>query len=82
MERHRKQEWEFLRAQLDDQRDVIRKHMELMQSAQMKQLEAKHERELKEMNTKQAKISVETSKEVTLKFFKISYSGLVISPDV
>lgn len=64
MERHRKQEWEYLRAQLDDQRDVLRKHMELMQVAQMKQLEAKHERELKEMNTRQAKISVETSKEV------------------
>lgn len=38
--------------------------MELMQLAQMKQLEAKHEREMKEMNTRQAKISVETSKEV------------------
>lgn len=30
----------------------------------MKQLEAKQEREVKEMNSKQAKISVETSKEV------------------
>ena len=64
MERHRKQEWEFLRNQLDDQRDILRKHMELMQAGQMKQLEAKHERELKEMNARQAKISVETSKEV------------------
>lgn len=64
MERHRKQEWEHLRSQLGDQQDVMRKHMELMQASQMKQLEAKHERELKEMNTRQAKISVETSKEV------------------
>lgn len=64
MERHRKQEWEHLTTQLNDQQDVMRKHMELMQAAQMKQLEAKHERELKEMNTRQAKISVETSKEV------------------
>lgn len=38
--------------------------MEGAQLAQMKQLEAKHEREIKELNTKQAKISVETSKEV------------------
>ncbi|KAI4464026.1 phosphoinositide-specific phospholipase c family protein [Holotrichia oblita] len=64
MERHRKQEWEFLRNQLDDQRDLLRKHMELMQIGQIKQLEAKHERELKEMNARQAKISVETSKEI------------------
>lgn len=65
MERHRKQEWEFLRNQLDDQRDTLRKHMEILQAGQMKQLEGKHERELKEMNTRQAKISVETSKEVS-----------------
>lgn len=64
MARHRKQEWEFLRNQLDDQRDILRKHMELLQLGQMKQLEAKHERELKEMNARQAKISVETSKEI------------------
>lgn len=64
MERHRKQEWEFLRNQLDDQRDVLRKHMELLQAVQMKQLEAKHDRELKEMSSQQAKICVETAKEV------------------
>lgn len=64
MERHRKQEWEYLRNQLDDQREVLRKHMELMQAAQMKTLEAKHDREKKERNTRQAKISVETAKEV------------------
>lgn len=38
--------------------------MEGAQLSQMKQLEAKHEREIKELNTKQAKISVETSKEI------------------
>lgn len=38
--------------------------METNQLAQMKQLEAKHEREVKELNSRQAKISVETSKEV------------------
>ncbi|XP_072383579.1 1-phosphatidylinositol 4,5-bisphosphate phosphodiesterase isoform X3 [Diabrotica undecimpunctata] len=65
MERHRKQEWEFLRTQLNDQRDLLRKHMELLQGMQMKQLEGKHERELKELSSTQAKISVETAKEVT-----------------
>ncbi|CAH1173795.1 unnamed protein product [Phaedon cochleariae] len=64
MERHRKQEWEFLRTQLDDQRDVLRKHMEILQAMQLKQLEAKHDREMKEMSSLQAKISVETAKEV------------------
>lgn len=66
MERHRKMEWEFLRNQLDDQKDVLRKHMELLQTMQMKQLEAKHDREMKEMNTAQAKVSVETAKEVNI----------------
>lgn len=64
MERHRKQEWEYQRTQLDAQREMLRTHMEVMQTAQMKQLEAKHEREMKEMNARQAKISVETSREI------------------
>ncbi|KOB75894.1 Phosphoinositide phospholipase C [Operophtera brumata] len=38
--------------------------METTQQAQFKQLEAKHERELKEMNARQTKISLDTSKEV------------------
>lgn len=38
--------------------------MELLQAMQMKQLEQKHDREMKEMGTQQAKISVETAKEV------------------
>lgn len=64
IERHKKEEWETLRTQLNDQQDVLRKLMESTQLAQMKQLEGKHEREVKELNAKQAKISVETSKEV------------------
>ncbi|XP_045774149.1 1-phosphatidylinositol 4,5-bisphosphate phosphodiesterase isoform X1 [Maniola jurtina] len=52
------------RTRLHEQRDMLKKFCEQAQLAQMKQLEAKHERELKEMNTRQAKISVETSKEV------------------
>lgn len=38
--------------------------METTQLGQMKTLEAKQERDVKEMNSRQAKISVETSKEV------------------
>lgn len=64
IERHKKEEWETLRTQLTDQQDILRKLMETTQIAQMKQLEGKHEREVKELNAKQAKISVETSKEV------------------
>lgn len=64
MQRHRKQEWEFLRNQLDEQRDILRKHMEILQIGQMKQLEARHDRDLKELNTRQVKTSVETAKEI------------------
>lgn len=64
IERHKKEEWETLRTQLADQQDILRKLMETTQIAQMKQLEGKHDREVKELNGKQAKISVETSKEV------------------
>ncbi|CAG9764936.1 unnamed protein product [Ceutorhynchus assimilis] len=64
MEKHRKQEWEFLRTQLDDQRDLLKKHMEILQGQQMRQLEAKHDKEVKEMNSQQAKVAVETAKEI------------------
>lgn len=64
VERHKKEEWEMLKQQITDQQDILRKLMEGAQISQMKQLEAKHEREVKELNTCQAKISVETSKEI------------------
>lgn len=64
IERHKKEEWDLLKQQLDDQREILRKLMETTQAGQMKQLEAKHEREVKTLNSLQAKISVETSKEV------------------
>lgn len=64
IERHKKEEWDLLKQQLDDQREILKKLMETTQAAQMKQLEAKHEREIKTLNSLQAKISVETSKEV------------------
>lgn len=64
IERHKKEEWDLLKTQLNDQKEILRKLMETTQAAQMKQLEAKHEREVKNLNSQQAKISVETSKEV------------------
>ncbi|KAI5642883.1 phosphatidylinositol-specific phospholipase c, Y domain-containing protein [Phthorimaea operculella] len=62
--RHRMEAWAAARDRLNEQRDLLKKMMETTQLGQMKQLEAKHDKELKEMNTRQAKISVETSKEV------------------
>lgn len=63
-QKHRKEEWANAKSRLNEQRELLRKLMETTQLAQMKQLEAKHEREIKELNTRQAKVSVETSKEV------------------
>lgn len=64
LEKHRKEEWEQLKLHLNDQQETIKKLMEVTQLAQMKQLEAKQERETKALNTQQAKISMETAKEV------------------
>ncbi|XP_064484061.1 1-phosphatidylinositol 4,5-bisphosphate phosphodiesterase-like [Ornithodoros turicata] len=62
---HRAQEWELLRLQITLQGDVLRALMLKAQIQQMKQLDAKFERENKEMKTKQAKVSVETAREVS-----------------
>ncbi|GBP10744.1 1-phosphatidylinositol 4,5-bisphosphate phosphodiesterase [Eumeta japonica] len=62
--RHRREEWAGAKTRLDEQRELLKRMMQQAQLAQMKQLEAKHEREIKEMNARQAKVSVETSKEV------------------
>lgn len=44
VKRHRKEEWELVRQHLTDQQDVLKKLMEASHAAQMKQLEAKHDR--------------------------------------
>ncbi|XP_028037208.1 1-phosphatidylinositol 4,5-bisphosphate phosphodiesterase isoform X3 [Bombyx mandarina] len=62
--KHRVEEWTNTRNRLNEQRELLKKMMEQTQQAQVKRLEAKHERELKEMNARQARISMETSKEV------------------
>uniref|UniRef100_L7M769 1-phosphatidylinositol 4,5-bisphosphate phosphodiesterase n=1 Tax=Rhipicephalus pulchellus TaxID=72859 RepID=L7M769_RHIPC len=61
----RSQEWELLRQQLTQQGALLRTLMLKAQATQMKQLDAKFERENKEMKTKQAKVSVETAREVS-----------------
>lgn len=63
-ERQKKEEWEMLKTQVNDQQDILKRLMETTQAAQIKQLEAKHERDNKNLNSHQAKISVETAKEV------------------
>lgn len=44
MERHRKEEWGVLKAQVDEQKDHLVRIIEQVQAVQMKQLEGKHER--------------------------------------
>lgn len=44
IERHRKEEWELLKNQVNEQRETLDKVMETVQSNQIKQLEAKYER--------------------------------------
>lgn len=64
LDRHLKEVWETEKQHLKEQQEAFSKLIEGVQVAQMKQLEQKHERELKEMNARQAKISVETAKEI------------------
>lgn len=43
-ERHRKEEWELLRQHVIDQQEILKKLMKATQTAQLKQIEVKHER--------------------------------------
>lgn len=64
LEKQRKEEWEILKNQASQQGDILKRLLEIAQTTQAKQLETKFDRENKDMKTKQAKISVETAKEV------------------
>jgi phosphatidylinositol phospholipase C beta len=44
IERNRREEWELMKQQITDNQEILRRLMETVQAAQMKQLEAKHER--------------------------------------
>ncbi|KAI1302345.1 1-phosphatidylinositol 4,5-bisphosphate phosphodiesterase beta-4 [Halotydeus destructor] len=65
LERHRLSESEMLRSHIVEKGSVLKKLLEGSHLLQMKQLEARFERENKEMKGRQARISVETAKEVT-----------------
>lgn len=63
-ERQRREERDLIRTHLEERRIQLRKLCIAAQSSQMKQLIARHEREIKEMNAKQARSSVESMREV------------------
>ncbi|XP_042870429.1 1-phosphatidylinositol 4,5-bisphosphate phosphodiesterase-like isoform X3 [Penaeus japonicus] len=64
MEKHRKEEWEMLKEHLKSQEDILKKLMEEEQASQIKKLEGKHEQAMKDMKANQAKLAVETAKDV------------------
>ncbi|XP_046430267.1 1-phosphatidylinositol 4,5-bisphosphate phosphodiesterase-like isoform X2 [Neodiprion fabricii] len=63
-ERQRREEKELQRTHLEERRTQLRKMCTTAQITQLKQLAARHERELKEMNIRQARLSVESMREV------------------
>lgn len=58
------EEWQMLKEQIRSQEDTLKKLLEPAQAAQLKQLDVKFDKENKELKTKQAKVSVDTAKEV------------------
>lgn len=64
MERHRKEGWDLMRAHLQAQEDVLKKLMQSQQQMQMKDLENIFDKENKEIRAQQARMSVETAKDV------------------
>ncbi|XP_053974443.1 1-phosphatidylinositol 4,5-bisphosphate phosphodiesterase-like isoform X1 [Hylaeus volcanicus] len=64
VEKQRKEEWELLKTHTETAREEFKKLIEVVQAGQVKQLQAKHDKDIKEMNANQVKISVETAKEV------------------
>nr|XP_040581818.1 1-phosphatidylinositol 4,5-bisphosphate phosphodiesterase-like isoform X2 [Lepeophtheirus salmonis] len=64
IEKHRREEWNVMKAHLHSEEEVLRQLMELSQAQQLKDLEANFEKENKEMKAAQARQSVETVKNV------------------
>ncbi|XP_069940741.1 1-phosphatidylinositol 4,5-bisphosphate phosphodiesterase-like isoform X1 [Cherax quadricarinatus] len=64
MEKHRKEEWEMLKEHLKSQEDILKKLMEEEQAGQIKKMEGKHEQDMKDMKAQQAKLAMETAKDV------------------
>lgn len=65
LDKHHIEEWELYKNQILNEADICRKLLLQLQQMQIKHLESIFDRENKEMKTKQAKISVETAKEVS-----------------
>ncbi|XP_027200087.2 no receptor potential A [Dermatophagoides pteronyssinus] len=63
-DRHHHEEWELYKTQIINESKILKKLFQQLQSLQVKHLETLFEKESKEMKAKQAKISVETAKEV------------------
>ncbi|XP_051174299.1 1-phosphatidylinositol 4,5-bisphosphate phosphodiesterase-like [Leptopilina boulardi] len=64
VEKQRKVEWELHQQQVIASREEMKRLIEIVQINQTKQLQAKHDKDIKDMNTAQVKASVETAKEV------------------
>ncbi|CAG0914190.1 unnamed protein product [Notodromas monacha] len=63
-ESHQNEESSLKQAHVKQQEEALIKLFEIAQIGQMKQLEVKHDKDNKEMRARQAKVSVETAKEV------------------
>ncbi|CAL1299500.1 unnamed protein product [Larinioides sclopetarius] len=66
VEKHQREEWELLKTHTAQQGEILEKLMNLEHSKQTRQLEQKFDSDNKDMKAKQAKISVETAKEVAI----------------
>ncbi|XP_014229248.1 1-phosphatidylinositol 4,5-bisphosphate phosphodiesterase-like [Trichogramma pretiosum] len=64
VEKHRKEEWELQKVQLEASKEEIKACMPQVMENQFKLLEAKHAKDMKELNANQAKVSADTAKEV------------------
>ncbi|CAK9806522.1 1-phosphatidylinositol 4,5-bisphosphate phosphodiesterase [Anthophora plagiata] len=63
-DKQRREERDLVLCHLEERRNTLRKLCGTAQVAQHKQLAARHEREIKEMNARQARQSVESTREV------------------
>ncbi|XP_014211046.1 1-phosphatidylinositol 4,5-bisphosphate phosphodiesterase-like [Copidosoma floridanum] len=64
MEKQRKEEWDLNKAQLESCKQDVKECIPAVQANQVKLLEAKHDKDVKELNASQAKVSADTAKEV------------------
>lgn len=65
IDKHHNEEWNLYKLQIINESKTLRKLFEDLQNLQIKHLEAMFEKENKELKTKQAKLSIETAKEVS-----------------